>query len=82
MNWITAVATTNQWVIIWLAIGFIAFIVLYILDIIFDDPTRHGAGRGNPIPVLVVTGIGILFLVMLTMGVGYVMDWIIWMWNN
>lgn len=82
MNWITAVATTNQWIVIWLGIGLVVFIALYALDIEFDDPLNHGAGRGNPIPTFLVTVFGVALLALLVMGVGYVVDWVIWMWNN
>lgn len=82
MNWITAVATTNQWVVIWLVIALVSFIALYVWDIVAEDPTGHGAGVGNPIPMLCLALGGTLFLIAIFLGGGYVVDWVIWMWNN
>ena len=82
MNWITSVATTNQWTVIWLAVGVVAFTVLYIWDIVAEDPINHGGGVGNPFPMAVVSIFGTFLLVGLFIGGGYLVDWVIWMWNN
>lgn len=82
MNWITSVLTPNQWMVVWLGIGLLIFIALYVWDIWADDPLMHGAGRGNPIPMFIVAGIGTFFLSSLFMGGGYVIDWLVWMWSN
>lgn len=80
LNWITDVLTTNQWIVVWLGFGLVFFVAIYITWA--QDPDEKLAGRFNPLPALFLATAGTLVLSMGFMGVGALIDGLIWMWNN
>lgn len=82
MNWITDVLTSNQWTVVWLAVGLVLFVLLYIWHVTWHDPLGTDAGRWNPLPMLWIAGFGTMLFAGLFMGVGFIIDGLIWMWNN
>jgi hypothetical protein len=46
------------------------------------EQTIQVNGKGIPLPMLFVAIFGTIVLALLFMGIGYVIDWVIWMWNN
>lgn len=80
LNWITDVLTTNQWIVVWLGFGVVLFLTIY--SVWVQDPDEKLAGRFNPLPALFLSIAGTLVLSTVFMGVGALIDGLIWMWNN
>jgi hypothetical protein len=82
MNWANYILSQNQWTVLWLGFWFTAFVILYIADIKTYDRSWAEWGKGNPMPTFLMSIIGVIIFAYLVIGLLYVVDWIIWMWNS